>query len=396
MSRKRKKQIRSDTTPTSKVAYLLSDEAYQTLCVSGYTSLDKCPEIMTACRRVAEIIGSMTIYIMSNTDRGDIRIVNELSRAIDIEPMPTMTRKAWMEAIVMNLLLYGGGNSIVVPHTYKGYLQSLEPIAASRVSFVPDSGSYRDYTILIDGKAHRPDSVLHFVHNPDEVYLWKGRGMQVSLRDLAHNLRQAAETERGFMASKWKPSIIVKVDGLTDDFASPEGRRKLLQQYIESAEAGEPWMIPSEQFSVEQVRPLSLADLAINDTVQLDKRMVAAIIGVPPFLLGVGEYSQDAWNSFIQTTVRTIVTGIQQEMTRKLIISPNWYVKFNTLSLMDWDLSTLYTVFAGLADKGIVTGNEVRDRIGMAPLDGLDELRILENYIPADRIGDQAKLNGGN
>lgn len=396
MSRKRKRQIRSDTTPTSKVAYLLSDEAYQTLCVSGYTSLDKCPEIMTACRRVAEIIGSMTIYIMSNTDRGDIRIVNELSRAIDIEPMPTMTRKAWMEAIVMNLLLYGGGNSVVVPHTYKGYLQSLEPIAASRVSFVPDSGSYRDYTILIDGKAHRPDSVLHFVHNPDEVYLWKGRGMQVSLRDLAHNLRQAAETERGFMASKWKPSIIVKVDGLTDDFASPEGRRKLLQQYIESAEAGEPWMIPSEQFSVEQVRPLSLADLAINDTVQLDKRMVAAIIGVPPFLLGVGEYSQDAWNSFIQTTVRTIVTGIQQEMTRKLIISPNWYVKFNTLSLMDWDLSTLYTVFAGLADKGIVTGNEVRDRIGMAPLDGLDELRILENYIPADRIGDQAKLNGGN
>jgi len=395
MSRKRKKQIRSDTTPTSKVAYLLSDEAYQTLCVSGYTSLDKCPEIMTACRRVAEIIGSMTIYIMSNTDRGDIRIVNELSRAIDIEPMPTMTRKAWMEAIVMNLLLYGGGNSIVVPHTYKGYLQSLEPIAASRVSFVPDSGSYRDYAVLIDGKAHRPDSVLHFVHNPDELYLWKGRGMQVSLRDLAHNLRQAAETERGFMASKWKPSIIVKVDGLTDDFASPEGRRKLLQQYIESAEAGEPWMIPSEQFSVEQVRPLSLADLAINDTVQLDKRMVAAIIGVPPFLLGVGDYSQDAWNSFIQTTVRTIVTGIQQEMTRKLIISPNWYVKFNTLSLMDWDLNTLYTVFAGLADKGIVTGNEVRDRIGMAPLDGLDELRILENYIPADRIGDQAKLIGG-
>ncbi len=396
MSRKRKKQIRSDTTPASKVAYLLSDEAYQTLCISGYTSLDKCPEIMTACRRVAEIIGSMTIYIMSNTDRGDIRIVNELSRAIDIEPMPTMTRQAWMEAIVMNLLLYGGGNSIVVPHTYRGYLQSLEPIAAYRVSFVPDSGSYRDYTVLIDGKAHRPDSVLHFVHNPDEVYLWKGRGMQVSLRDLAHNLRQAAETERGFMASKWKPSIIVKVDGLTDDFASPEGRRKLLQQYIESAEAGEPWMIPSEQFSVEQVRPLSLADLAINDTVQLDKRMVAAIIGVPPFLLGVGDYSQDAWNSFIQTTVRTIVTGIQQEMTRKLIISPNWYVKFNTLSLMDWDLNTLYTVFAGLADKGIVTGNEVRDRIGMAPLDGLDELRILENYIPADRIGDQAKLNGGN
>ena len=62
---------------------------------------------------------------------------------------------------------------------------------------------------------------------------------------------------------------------------------------------------------------------------------------------------------------------------------------------MDWDLNTIYQVFGGLSDKGIVTGNEVRDRIGMSPLDGLDELRILENYIPSDMIGNQKKLIQG-
>ena len=180
------------------------------------------------------------------------------------------------------------------------------------------------------------------------------------------------------------------------EFANPAGRKKLLESYVESGSVGEPWLIPAEQFQVEQIRPLSLEDLAISDVVELDKRTVAAILGIPPFLLGVGEYDKEAWNAFVNTTIKSIVTGIQQELTKKLILSPKWYVKFNILSLYDWDLQTISAVFGSLSDKGIVTGNEVRDRMGMPPKDGLDELRLLENYIPFDMIGKQNKLNGGD
>lgn len=397
MSKKRKyrstTQHRDNSKQMTPIGVWMTDS--DSIICPGYTSLDQNPEIMTACKKIAELIGSLTIHLMANTERGDQRIINELSRKIDIEPEMHMTRSTWIQGIVMNLLLYGKGNSIVIPHTYQGQLVNLEPIAASRVSFNPIG--YRDYQVLVDGKARDPENLLHFVFNPDKTYLWKGKGVTTNLRDIAMNLKQAAATEKGFMESKWKPSIIVKVDALVEEFSSPEGRKRLLEEYVKSSEVGEPWLIPADQFQVEQVKPLSLKDLAIDSTVELDKRTVASILGVPPFLLGVGEYNKEAWNNFVQSTIKTLALSIQQEMTKKLIISQKMYLRFNVLSLMDWDIDTIYRVFGGLSDKGIVTGNEVRDRLGMEQIDGLDELRILENYIPSDMIGNQKKLiQGGN
>ena len=369
---------------------LILGSADDTICVPGYTSLDKCPEVMTACRRIAELIGSITIHLMKNTDNGDVRIVNELSKMIDITPMPNMTRTTWVQSFVMTMLLSGRGNAIVLPHTRAGLIKRLEPIASSRVSWEPIG--YTDYNVFIDGRKFRPSEVLHFVYNPDPIYLWKGQGVNVSLKDVANNLKQAEATKKGFLESKWKPSVIVKVDAMTESFATPQGRKKIMDDYLKSDGAGQPWIIPGEQIDVETIKPLTLADLAISDTVEVDKRTVASVLGVPAFLLGVGEYNTDAWNAFIQNTVRPIALSIAQEMTKKLIISPDWYLKFNTLSLMDWDLKTISEVYGSLSDRGFVTGNEVRDRIGMSPVDGLDEFRVLENYIPIDKSGLQKKL----
>lgn len=359
------------------------------LCVPGYTSLDKNPDIMTACRTIAETIGSMTIHLMQNSENGDTRIVNELSRKIDINPNSYMTRKTFIEAAVMNLLIYGKGNSIIRPHTSRGYLDELEVIDPMRVTF---QASGRSYKVIIDGKAYDPDDVIHLVLNPDQHQPWRGKGLQVYLKDVANNLKQAAATEKGYLESP-KPSIIVKVDALTEEFASPAGREKLAENYLKTAKSGEPWMIPAEQFAVEQVKPLTLEDLAIADTVQIDKRTVASIIGVPPFVLGVGEYDAKAWNNFINGKIRNLVVGIQQEFTKKLILSEKWYLRFNNRSLIDWDYQQKASVFFGASDRGLVTGNEVRDQLDMSPREGLDELRILENYIPYDMSGQQKKLN---
>nr|WP_278244680.1 phage portal protein [Ruminococcus flavefaciens] len=251
--------------------------------------------------------------------------------------------------------------------------------------------SNRSYTVNINSTNYSPDEVLHFVHNPDQYYPWKGKGMTVYLKDVADNLKQATKTTNAFMKSP-KPNVIVKVDGFAQQFATREGRQMLANEYVTGTEDGTPWIIPANQFAIEQIKPLSIADLAIKDTMTLDKSTVAAILQIPRFLLGIDEFNQKEWEMFINTTVRPIMIEIQQEMTKKLIISPKMYLRFNYWSLMGWDLKTISDVLLAGSDRGFVTGNEYRDRIGFEPKEDLDELRILENYLPFDMSGKQKKL----
>ena len=356
---------------TGSMIWLTDAQGFRDLSCQGYTSLADSPEVSTAVNTIARLIGAMTIHEMENTPRGDVRIRNRISELVDIEPNRYMTRSNFIQWVVRTMFLQGRGNAVVFPRTERGELRELIPIPAAYAAFVPA------------GTAPLVSSVLMSVI-PAQV-----AGVKSICLATSH-------TEKGFMSSKWKPSIIVKVDAIDEELSKPEGRQKILDSYVRSGEAGEPWLIPAEQFDVKEIRPLTLSDLALADFVKLDKQTVATILGVPPFVLGVGEFKRDEWNNFISTTIMPIAQIIEQELTRKLLPQGDRFFRFNARSLHNYSMDEMVKAGAEMVDRMAMRRNEWRDWMGLEPDPDMDELLALENYIPADRLGDQKKLTGGD
>lgn len=387
----RKKQQRS---LTSAVEALASVDFYD-MVASGYVKLSDNPEVKIAVDKIADLVSNMTIHLMENTDKGDKRVRNELSRKLDVNPYKYMTRKSWLYKIVSDLLLHGDGNSVVHigVDTKTTWISDLTPFQMGSVSY---ESVMDGYVINYNDKKYKPGEVIHFVINPDPNFPYKGTGYRVALRDITKNLQQATKTKNSFMSGKYMPNIIVKVDAMNDELASESGRESVKNKYLSSTNAGEPWIIPAELLEVQQVKPLSLTDIAINESVELDKKTVAGLLGVPAFFMGVGTFNKDEYNNFVNTRIMSIAQIIAQTLTRDLLLSPKMYFKLNPRSLYSYNLTELVGAGGSMVQMNAMRRNELRDWVGLDPDDEMEELIVLENFVPAAQLGDQEKLKGGD
>lgn len=119
--------------------------------------------------------------------------------------------------------------------------------------------------------------------------------------------------------------------------------------------------------------------------------------GVPPILLGLqgGNFTslEDAQNAFLTETLMGYVRMVESEFNRKLLADSegNLKVIFNFEDILRTQKSVLADYYTKMTTNGIMTVNEVRERIGLPQAANGDDLVIPYTDISMNKIGGQSE-----
>lgn len=363
---KRSKSIRSEP-----LNYMI----YNDFGNSGYYPI----EFERAVETIGGLLGALTLQVWQSKGNTKERLKNAKSYWLDIEPVRGVTRLEWTKKVVRTMYERGVCFVSVETDSAGNQLKILDD------ALVQTDGTVRCYKQNVVYKA---TDLLRFSVGTKPAL--------EALKQTNDNLRMAAALKARFLKNSFMPKMVVKVDvdmsALTDE---NDKRLKVLQNVIaRSSESGQPIVFEQGFAEIQELKGRTYDELGLDVALKDEQLKVAAFFGLPAFLVGAGSFDREEYNLFIKTTFMTLVRMFEQQLSR-VFASKDVYVKYNTERLLSIDLSEQMSFVSECLAQGIMTPNEARQKLGLTPSEakGMNDFRILENYVPVSQLGDQAKLN---
>lgn len=325
-------------------------------------------------------------------------MTDDLYRLLQLQPNPHMTYIDFWEAVMFNLVLRGNGYALIMRNSL-GDPISVYPLAAAQVQPIVLKDGTGWYLYTLDGiqTLFHEDDMLHFrIFGNGRVGL-----SPLEYGALSMGLASAADRYAStFYQRGAKPGGVLQIDRIL----TPKQREELRNSFKdmhEGVDSAHKLFVLEAGIKYQQVQ-ISPEGAQLLETRKFNVKDISRFLGVPAFLLNESEGST-SWGTgleqqmlgFYNLTVRPYTVRIAATCRMKLIPVAQQRrrkLAYDFDELMAVDLRAKAEYYSKLKSNGIMTSNEIRDRL-MLPRDttpNADALMVQGAMVPISKAGEKA------
>jgi HK97 family phage portal protein len=317
------------------------------------------------------LISGVCMQLPLRQKRGDEVLEPPATIIANPTPGPNRTVADFVDEYVSDVLLYGNYAALLGPLDSTGWPTSLVPLDVTSVSVAHDPDTWLPVYGLEGVDETLPaDRIFHVALDKRSGEL-RGRGILPTLSGaVGAALAADAYAGRYFTESAVPSGVITDTRPNLTQIQADELKAKWLAA-VSGTRA--PVVIPSSTTFVPLATDADKAQLV--QARQWDATMVAMILGVPPFLLGIETQRHTYTNAetefgrFVSTTILRLLKPLEQQISAQCLPRGNT-AEFWTGALLRADTATRAQAAVALYGAEILTLEEARTLAGFPAAGG--------------------------
>lgn len=354
------------------------------------------PEIRTAINFIAEKVACVPFrHIREDAEGNIVRVKDRVEFVLSVRANPKQCPQIFWTQAITNTLLYN--NCFIMPEwDDSGNLKWMHILPFTTFEFGEENGRI---TITF-GSSYKfyYDDIIHLQRFPCD----KGGSSRQATGNYIQivNTLQTQAVKDSETSGRIAALLQVKTSLKGTDM---QKKLKEFKDLFLNAENSTGFGMIGAEYDVHKL------DLKINP---LNKELLDQIIkaiynyfGVSPEIIN-NTASELTYEQFVDNTIKPIVYQIEEESSYKLFSETELYhnnrISGETIDLEISTLSAKTVFFDKMLYHGVFNGNEVRKRLGMGRVEGLDSYRTNLNGVDATKIntyqgvgGDEGNANKG-
>ena len=370
-----KRAIESPSVPltATNISHILGTGANSSsgVAVTPQTALGY-PAVWRGVNIRAGTIGRLPLHVLKNTGEGKVKDENHPAyKLLRDQPNPEMSAKAFKMLIESHAILTGNGYAFIRRNAF-GQPVDLFPLQPESV--IPFRENMRlSYSILADGEmiVENPQNILHV-----KGLMWDGivgLGIVDQLKETIGLGLAAQKYQSVFFKNGAAPLTVIELPGALRDKEAVERFRDMWgkrHQGVDNAHA------PALLENGASLKPFSVSpeDAALLSTREFEIKQIANIIGIPAHFLG--DSTRTSFAS-LEVEGKNFLRDLADPMSnwedecRLKLLSPqekesrSHVIEFNKEAIERPDLLTYVNALSIQLERGILTLNEVREKLNL-------------------------------